>query len=150
MGKELSLKSKSIFVNISLILSTIILGVLLSSFIFRVWISPPIDSTLKGNTPLEKIIQVNVINATGQQGLANKVRIYLRDRGFDVVELDNSKEIFKKSIILDRVGDKISSHKLSYALGIRDSLISTAIDSNLYLKATIIVGKDYQSLKPFN
>lgn len=146
----MSFKNKSIIVNISLIFSIIILGILLSSFVFRVWISPPVDSELKGNTPLEKIIQVNVLNATGQQGLANKVRIYLRDRGFDVVELDNSKEIHDKSIILDRVGDKIASHKLSYALGIRDSLINTQIDSNLYLKATIIIGKDYQNLKPFN
>lgn len=146
----MSLKNKSLFVNTLLIFSTIILGILLSSFVFRVWISPPINSELNGNTPLEKIIQVNILNATGQKGLANKVRIYLRDRGFDVVELDNSKELYKKSIILDRVGDKIASHKLSYALGIKDSLINTQIDSNLYLKATIIIGKDYQNLKPFN
>lgn len=146
----MSNKSKSLIVNFSLISSIIILGILLTSFVFRVWISPPVDSELEGDTPLEKIIQVNVLNATGKPGLANNIRIYLRDRGFDVVEVDNYSQLSNKTIIYDRVGDRIATHKLAYALGVKDTLIIPEIDSSLYLKATIIVGKDYKSLKPFN
>lgn len=148
-GKKMGKSNKSILINISLISSLFVLVILLSSFVFRVWISPPVDAELEGNTPLEKIIQVNVLNATGKPGLANDVRRYLRNRGFDVVEVDNYPEISKNSKIIDRVADKISTHKLSYAIGIPDSLISLEIDSSLYLKASIIIGQDYKELRPF-
>lgn len=146
----MSLRQKSLLVNISLVFGILMFGLLLTSFVYRVWIAPPIDAELNGNTPLEKIIQVNVLNATGVPGLANDVRKYLRDRGFDVVEVDNNTNTINNTVIFDRVGDKIATHKLAYALGINEKMIKLDVDSTLYLKASIIIGKDYKTLKPFD
>ena len=51
--------------------------------------------------------------------------------------------------MIDRIGDPVSARKVAYALGIREERIETDIDSTLYLRATVIIGDDYRSLRPF-
>lgn len=127
--------------------------VMLSSFINRVFISPPIDPNLDKNLEASKneiVIQVNVLNGCGEAGLAGKVSEYLRFCGFDVVEIGNYAAGAEKSVVLDRLGDIRSSRKVAYALGVSDSMVVSSIDSNMFLRSTIIIGKDFARLKPFN
>lgn len=106
-----------------------------------------VDGSLENkNGEVAESIQVNVLNACGESGLASKTRKYLRKRGFDVVEVGNYGGILAKSIVIDRLGDKRSALKTAYALGINDSLVYQNIDSTLYLRNTVIIGKDYKSL----
>jgi hypothetical protein len=39
--------------------------------------------------------------------------------------------------------------KTAKALGIADSLRVLRIDSTLYIRASVVIGKDYRTLKPF-
>lgn len=93
-------------------------------------------------------IQVEVINACGVDGIARRFTEFLRARRFDVAETGNSSERERESRVLDRVGDATSALKIAYALGIPADRITTAIDSTLFLRATVIVGDDYKNLRP--
>jgi len=74
---------------------------------------------------------------------------YLRHRGFDVVEISNSTDSRTTTEVIDRVGDSVMIHQVAYAIGINNRHIITDIDSNLYLHCTVLIGSDYNSLKPF-
>ncbi len=131
----------------------LIVIVMLSSFVNRVVISPPVDANIEEGIEAsenETVIQVNVLNACGETGLAAKVKEFMRLRGFDVVEIGNFPSSEEKSYVLDRVGDMGSARKVAYAIGVPDSMVVSSIDSTLYLRSTIIIGKDFASLKAFN
>ncbi|MBD1208080.1 MAG: LytR C-terminal domain-containing protein [Ignavibacteria bacterium] len=95
-------------------------------------------------------IQVNLLNGCGDQGVARRMMNYLRSSGFDVVEIDNySRFSVQRSFVIDRVGDSLSAMKTAKALGIADSLRVLRIDSTLYIRASVVIGRDYRTLKPF-
>ena len=53
-----------------------------------------------------------------------------------------------RTFLFDRVGDSVSARKLAYALGIEDSMVRREIDTEEYVKADIVIGKDFKQLKP--
>jgi hypothetical protein len=94
-------------------------------------------------------IQVNVLNGSGRSHVALRFTDYLRARKFDVVHTDNYKDTSEvRTFLVDRVGDSISARKLAYALGIEDSMIRRDIDTEEYVKADVVIGKDFSQLKP--
>jgi preprotein translocase subunit SecF len=136
-------------VKIGIVLSSALAILMMFSFIVRLNSSPidtEISSELTTNSFNSKI-QVNVLNACGKSGLAAKVRNQLRELGFDVVEIGNYGETIEKSIVIDRLDDKLSSYKVSRALGINEESITQKIDSTLYLRSTVVIGLDYQDLR---
>ena len=140
---------KNIILKTSIIVFSITTFFLLLSFILRLN-STPMDtkiSEVTEKTGFNNKIQLNVLNASGEKGIASKARNYLRDLGFDVVEIGNVDTMIDSTIVLDRVGDRISSYKLTKAVGIDESRILTAIDSSLYLRATLVLGKDFSKLR---
>ncbi|MCB0702797.1 MAG: LytR C-terminal domain-containing protein [Candidatus Kapaibacterium sp.] len=140
---------KNIILKTSIIVFSITTFFMLLSFILRLN-STPMDtkiSEVTEKTGFNNKIQLNVLNASGEKGIASKARNYLRDLGFDVVEIGNFDTMIDSTIVLDRVGDRISSYKLTKAVGIDESRILTAIDSSLYLRATLVLGKDFSKLR---
>ena len=93
-------------------------------------------------------IQVNVVNACGVNGVAQRFTEFLRARKFDVPEYGTEKTLERFSKVIDRIGDPVSAQKVAYALGIASERIETEIDSSLYLRATVVIGEDYGSLRP--
>lgn len=94
-------------------------------------------------------IQINILNGSGRMRMAQKFTDYLRARKFDVVEMENYKDTnVARTFIVDRVGDSVSAQKIAYALGVDDSLIHREIDTEEYVKADLIIGRDYQNLNP--
>lgn len=95
-------------------------------------------------------IQLNLLNGCGDQGVARRTMNYLRSAGFDVVEIDNySRFSVQRSFVIDRVGDSVSAMKTAKILGIDDSLRVVRLDSTLYVRCSVVIGKDYRSLKPY-
>ncbi len=146
-------KTKSKILSIFFIsLLSLIVIIFALSMIYRFFIGPSIDPTLDKDIKKlssEEVIQVNVLNGCGVKGIAAKARDYLRSKGFDVVDIGNYKDNVEKSFVIDRLGDLNSSKKVAYSLGIPDTLVITDIDSNLFLRSTVILGKDYLKLIPF-
>lgn len=131
---------------------TVVVTIMATSFVLRVSVTPPVSASIdnsiaKSNS--QEVIQVNILNACGKSGLASTTKEFMRARGFDVVEIGNSGFLSEKSQIIDRLGDLKSARQVAYALGISDSMVTSIIDSNLFLRATVIIGDDFRDLKPF-
>lgn len=97
-----------------------------------------------------EIIQVEVRNGCGVSGLAAETTMYLRRMGFDVVEVgDYSSFDQQYSLVIDRVGDLESARKVAAALGIPEERVVQEIRPEYYLDASVVIGLDYESLRPF-
>ena len=132
------------------LLGTVVVMIL--SLLFRFVFSHPVVAEIpegKGRTASEKYLQINILNGAGEKKIASKAMDYFRNRGFDVVEINNYETPVEKSFVIDRVGDMNSAKQVSFALGVPDSLIQSDIDSSLYLRSSVVLGKDYRTLKPF-
>lgn len=101
--------------------------------------------------PVQRNIQVEVLNACGESGIAATVTKYLRENNIDVVNLGNYTRFdIKKSILWQRVDKTEPSERIAELLGLNTKSIDSKIDPNLQLDVTIILGADYKNLKPFN
>ncbi len=127
----------------------ILVVVLIFFFAKRMFFSPPVDSEVPESIG-EESIRLQILNACGVKGLAARTAEYLKARGFDPVEIGNSDDIRELSEVVDRVGDMQSARQVAYAVGVPDSLISVEVDSNLYVRTTVVIGKNYKELKPFH
>ncbi len=117
------------------------------SLIARNVISPPVDSEKAGTDPAE-VIQLEVLNGCGVDGAASGVTNYLRARGFDVVEMKNYKAFdVEESLVIDRVGNRKTAERVAYALGIKGKNIIQQINHDYYVDVSVVVGKNFQSLK---
>ena len=137
--------------NIGIAFTLVIAAALFYAFFVRVTTATPDPHRLDnpGNL-LGDIIQVEVLHGSGKDGLAREMMEYLRDMGFDVVSTGNYPEgILEKSVIKDRIGNLDASEQVALAVGLPTSRISEDINADYFLDATIVVGKDFDSIKPW-
>jgi hypothetical protein len=96
------------------------------------------------------IIQVEVRNGAGVDQLAAQTTHYLRERGFDVVDVGNYSSFQQeRSVVIDRVGDLEAARKVAEALGLPTDRVRQDIRRQYYLDASVIIGHDYEQLRPF-
>ena len=116
-----------------------------------VWrlLHPPVTPFVETAAGARTVIQCEIVNASGVQGVGRRALSYLRERGFDVVELSTSPVVQPTSHVLDRLGDRQSCVKLAGVLGIADSLVEPSIDSMLFVRASVVLGSDVRTLTPF-
>lgn len=96
------------------------------------------------------IIQVEVRNGAGVDHLAERTTQYLRDRGFDVVEVGNHSSFDQdRSVVIDRIGNPEAARTVAEALGIPTTRVQQEIRRQYYLDASVIIGHDYEQLRPF-
>ena len=96
------------------------------------------------------IIQVEVRNGAGVDQLAAQTTHYLRERGFDVVDVGNYSSFQQeRSVVIDRVGDLEAARKVAEALGLPADRVRQDIRRQYYLDASVVIGHDYKQLRPF-
>ncbi len=101
--------------------------------------------------PVVQKTQIEVLNGCGVDGIALKTTKFLRKNEFDVVYMGNYKNFdVKETIIIDRIGNRENAEKLAEVLGINENHVEQEIDRNRQLDASLILGKDYKELTPFN
>lgn len=125
----------------------VVVLVAVASLVWR-FVNPPVSPLTNEEDP-RSVIQVEVVNASGRPGAGRKVMEFLRLRGFDVVEIGNDTVRPRRSVVIDRVGDRTSARKVAQSLGVADSLITTDLDSMRFLQSSIIIGSDLDNLEPF-
>ena len=86
-------------------------------------------------------IKVEVLNATTTKGLARKATTYLRDRGFDVVEVGTSKQQVARTLILDRSNHAEWARLVAAVFG---ATVQEKPDSLKFLDVTVLVGADWR------
>jgi len=153
------LKIKDINIPLGITVKILLLSImgivtlyLLYILIDKVFLHPPVTAIVpidKRRTVSDVYIQLNVINASGQQGIAKKTMNYYRERGFDVVEISTADTLSNISYVIDHLSDTISARNVAYAIGLSDSTIKHDYDTTLYLRASVVIGTDYFKLKPF-
>ena len=121
-------------------------------FADRMFVKPPVSSTVERTDMLVKSgehIQLNVLNGSGTQNVARIYTDFLRARKFDVVEMANYKTSdVEHTYIIDKVNDSSVSHKVAYALGISPTKIVVQLDSEAFVDAAVVIGKDYPYTNP--
>ena len=122
--------------------------VLAYSFSSRMIFRPPVDPVRSGSaTP--GTIQLDVLNGCGLPGAGTSITAYLRARGFDVVEYRNYRSFdVRESLVIDRAGNRENAEKVAYALGIRKGNIIEQINQDYYVDVSVLIGRDYPTLKP--
>lgn len=126
-------------------------GVLLYAFITGTFFPAPSPERSADSPELVgSIIQVEVRNGAGVDGLAARTTKYLRDHGFDVVDVGNYSSFDQEqSIIIDRIGNLESARKVAKVLGLPEDRVRQEIRRQYYLDASVIIGHDYEQLRPF-
>jgi len=128
----------------------VVVILLIWSFVNRTFIAPPVKpETVQGGKT--HTIQLDVLNGAGVPKLSQRFTDYLRARGFDVVETGNFKDSkVEKTRVIDRAGHIEAAQQVAEALGVPKSGVEQQIDRNSYLDVTVVIGKDFRLLKPFN
>ena len=132
--------------NLAIVVLVLIVGYLATSLVQRHLIEPPVETSRSGDPG--DVIQIDVLNGCGVSRAASQVTAYLRVRGYDVVEIRNYKTFdLAQSLVIDRTGDLASARKVAYALGVGEGNIVQQINHEYYVDVSVVVGKDYRSLK---
>ncbi len=137
--------------NISLVVLSLAVGILLYALANRT-LSPRTDPNRDENPGqfVGAVLQVEVRNGCGVTGLAQTMTQFLRQRGFDVVEVGDLPAFDQDvSVVYDRIGDMDAARKLAVAIGIPEDRVIQDIKPEEYLDASVIIGKDYETLRPF-
>lgn len=134
--------------NALILAFTVAVIVLVWSFVHRIFIEPPVrPETVQGGKA--HTIQLDVLNGSGVPKLSQRFTDYLRARGFDVVETGNYKDSrIDYTCVIDRTGQLSAAQQVAEALGVPTNHVTQEIDRNLYLDVSVVIGKDYKSLKP--
>jgi hypothetical protein len=126
-----------------------VVALFLWSFVDRLFLEPPVEpETMKGGK--QHTIQLDVLNGSGTAKLSQRFTDYLRSRGFDVVEMGNYKDSrVERTRVIDRAGNLAAAQQVAEALGVPKDRVTQEVDRTLYLDVSVVIGKDYRSLKPF-
>ncbi len=149
---------RPLLLNALIVALTILVGLLAWSLISRMLLRPPVESQRAGAPSTSShaagpaagsTIQLDVLNGCGAAGAAVQFTSYLRGRGYDVVEVRNYKTFdLNESLVVDRVGNMENAERVAYALGIRKQNILQQMNPDYYVDVSVVIGKDYGSLKP--
>lgn len=94
-------------------------------------------------------IKVEVLNASGQRGLARRATFALRDAGFDVVRFTNDPVRRDSTLVLARSGNDQWAALVARALG--GARVESRPDTSRYLDVTVLLGADWRPpSKPFH
>ena len=88
-------------------------------------------------------IRVQVLNTTATRGLARRATLYLRDRGFDVVEMGSLAPARDETMVLDRSGHPDWARRVAAALG--GARVESRPDSSRYLDVTVLLGREWRA-----
>lgn len=96
------------------------------------------------------IVQVEVLNGCGAAGVARETTLFLRRHHFDVLASGNYRTFSQEhSLVIDRVGNRAAALSVAAALGIDEAYVLEEIDSKLMVDVTVVIGHDYERLRPF-
>jgi hypothetical protein len=144
-------KATNLFLNIIIFLLLVIIIFIGYSIYLKIQTPAAAPVSEEFVEKSSEIIQVEVLNGCGVPGVADKFTDYLRKRNFDVVHLGNYISFdIDHTMVIDRAGKKANAVKVAEALGIGEENILQQLNKDYFLDVSLIIGKDFQKLKPLN
>jgi hypothetical protein len=96
-----------------------------------------------------EIVQLEVLNGCGTPGIAERFTDYLRSKNFDVVSRGNYRSFdIDNSFVIDRTGNIANAEKVADILGIDRKYIVQQTNNEYFLDVSLVVGRDFNNLKP--
>ncbi|NIN92898.1 hypothetical protein GTN42_05250 [bacterium] len=93
---------------------------------------------------LDRIVKVEVWNATNRKDLAYNVQRKLREYRIDAVRWGNFGIYKKYTTVIDRLGDIELAHKVAKIVG--SSVVKTEIDNTRFVDVSIVLGGDFMGV----
>ncbi|MFN4769815.1 MAG: LytR C-terminal domain-containing protein [Candidatus Kapaibacterium sp.] len=144
------------YASVVRLLVTVLLAAVVVAFgyalIVRFFIQPPVEVQVEsviGADSHARAIQLQILNATDVPGIAKKATDFLRRRGFDVVQVQNASFQTPKSFVVNVTADSAPAARVAYALGIDNGSVRREIDTTLVLDCTVVLGRDFNVLRPY-
>jgi hypothetical protein len=136
--------------NVSIGLAVLVVLVLGYGLVTRMLNPPVLPERAENPAGLQgEVIQVELRNGCGVPGVVAAARLFLIDRGFDVVETGNwSRFDVEQTRVIDRSGDREAALRVAAALGLAPDRVE-ADPRPLFVDVTVVIGRDYQQLCAF-
>ena len=97
-----------------------------------------------------KTISAEVYNGSGENRIGKVFTDYLRQKSVDVKKTDNYKtQTVQKTIIMSRNNNINKAYKVGELIGVKSSEIIESTNKDLDIDVTIVIGKDFKTLKPY-
>jgi len=88
------------------------------------------------------VIRLEILNGTGNSGLARRTAELYRSYGFDVVTVGNAtRNDVEETLVVDRVGNEIFANRTAEI--IRASLIDLQLEVQVGVDVTVVLGEDF-------
>lgn len=106
-------------------------------------------------TPIEKKIQLEILNGCGESGVAKQLTNLLKDKKYDIVNSGNYIEKgninwnVEETRIIDQLGTQENARVLADIMGVLYSNVESYENVSPIADLTIIIGKDYKTLAIF-
>ncbi len=148
-------KYKGTILNIIIILLLIICGYLIFSLILtskgkKEKLQTTLTDTNYKVTDINIKPTAEVLNGCGEKRLASIFTNYLIEKGVDVKNSGNYfTDTVQKTIILLRSKNYERAKSVAYILGLDSTRIIQNYNKDLQLDVTVIIGKDFHTLKPY-
>ncbi len=138
MGKIAERGGRVAFWALAMMVGTLVLSWGWSSF-------RPAPST-RAPGPPPRQTRVQVLNGSGEGGIASRIASYLREGGFQVVEVSNADRAdWFASVVVARRDDPVAARAVARYLG-GPPVIRQAWDSDL-ADVTVVIGSDRSRLR---
>lgn len=100
------------------------------------------DLPPEARAPAGVRVRVEVLNATRTRGLARRATLFLRDLGYDVVDIGTASPGSDSTTVIDRSGHPEWARRIALALG--GARVISRPDSSRYLDVTVLVGATWR------
>lgn len=140
--------TNELFLNAAIGFLSVLLIVLVAALFTRL-IYPRIfnERTELQSELISEIIQIEVLNGCGVDGIANAYTGLLRKNGFDVVETGNFETFdLQETIIISRSGVMANAYRVANALGVSEDNVIRESSPDFYLDVSVIIGHDFEKL----
>lgn len=151
LPKNITFKTSAsnLFLNVIIIALAVLTAFLIYSLFTKIKGNSAEPEDMEVKRSAASMIQVEVLNGCGAGGVADKFTEFLRNNNFDVVQVGNYISFdIDKSMVIDRTGNKANAFKVAEALGIDKTSVIQQINNDYFLDVSIIIGKDFNQLKP--
>ncbi len=113
-------------------------------------LQPPQRAMQKPEPPMPtRVIQLDILNGSGEKGIAARFTSFLRARGYDVVEIKNYKvSNVPHTLVVDRIGNLQPARDIAELLGVADTNALQQLNPDYFVDVSVIIGTDCYDLNP--
>lgn len=146
---DLKTSTINLFLNIIIFLLAAVIIYMSYSLFIKFGNNQKEKITQNSDQEASEIIQVEVLNGCGVSGVGERFTDFLRNNGFDVVNMGNyiSYDV-NETLVIDRIGNMANAYKVAKTLGVKEESVIQQLNNDYFLDVSIVIGRDYYNLQP--